>query len=87
MQNKIPELELLELSFRRYISRFFDTISKESIMHFNNNVNKALNDRAEFIRIMMEAVESNKRHSEETTRVENDEFLKHVTIKLYLLIL
>lgn len=68
------------MSARRYISRFFDTISKESTMQYGKDESTMLNELEEVIRMKREAVESNRRQIEITSRCEQDEILKQVII-------
>lgn len=70
---------------QRYISRFFDTVSKESVRINEEKKNAILVELAERTRTMREAREGNRRQLEQTIRYEQDEILKQVSASTDLL--
>lgn len=78
----IDTKDVLEFSTRRYISRFFDTIYKESIRKKHDYKNMLLNELGEEVRVKKEAAEGHRRLKEVTGRNEQDEILKQVIIQI-----
>ncbi|KAF0755522.1 Uncharacterized protein FWK35_00022767 [Aphis craccivora] len=79
---KIKEItcaDVLEYSRKKYISRFFDMLSNESIhIKYSENKNKMLIQQGNLSRIANEMVERKRRQIEITGRLEQDEILKQV---------
>lgn len=74
--------DVLEFSTRRFISRFFDTIYKESIKENHEYKNVRLNELGEEARVKKEAAEGHRRLNEVTGRNEQDEILKQVILHI-----
>lgn len=72
----------MEFSARKHISRFMDTLYKETVRIHEEIENKILIQKAEKARIMAEAAESNRRQIVEKGRMEQNEKFKQVILKI-----